>query len=75
MVMLKASDIKPGQYRLRDGSVKSIVRVWMGIIYGAEKERTHSRGLEINTKHIWFDAGHYSISGRPHSMDLMERVE
>ena len=69
--MLKAKDIQPGTYIMRNKKRTIVHRVWMGIIYGLGKEEG---GARLNTKHIWFNNGQYDIHGHPHPLDLMERV-
>lgn len=73
--MLKAEDITPGRYKLRDGSIQRVSRVWMGVIYGSSDriDKKHPDHI-ITHKHVWFAEGCYNLSGNPHNMDLMERV-
>lgn len=69
--MLRTKDIGPGIYIMRNGKRTNIKRVWMGIIYGLEKEQPKGKSLKLNTKHIWFNNGQYNICGTPHELDLI----
>lgn len=69
--MLKSEEIRPGNYRLRNGSIEFISRIWMGIIYGIPNAGKRYHGQH---KHIWINNGNYNIDNTPHDLDIMERV-